>query len=261
MIKSILIKPLKKQQLQILFLLYKFRYITVKQLLKYFHHKDPHRIREWLKDLKERKCIFAIEDISDPTKSFVYCLDTKARYTLKENKDYDKNFLYRLYKEKKYKEKFRNHCLFLVDIYLYFLSQQSEGSTLHFLTQQDLIGYDFFPEKLPDAYIAVETKGTTDKYLLELFDDYKNKQSPGSIRFHTRKYVKYSENGDWQANTNNNPFPTLLFILPNEIRRQFLHHYGHAKLVKTFEDISLFSTTQDAIRFSKAKVNIWEKID
>lgn len=44
---------LKKQQKQILFLLYKFRFLTINQLQKYFNHKDPHRVKEWLKDLRE----------------------------------------------------------------------------------------------------------------------------------------------------------------------------------------------------------------
>ncbi len=259
MIKPIL-KPINKQQNQILTLLYKFRYLTVNQLLKYFNHKDPHRIRVWLNDLKKRKCIAVIKDDTDPTISHIYCLDTKARYVLEKNKDYDKDFLSRLYKEKKYKENFRNHNSFLFDTYLFFLSQGEKNSTLHFLTQQELTGYDFFPDKLPDAYIAVETKNGTDKYFLELFDDYQNKQSPGSIRFHTRKYLKFSENGDWQANTNNSPFPTVLFVFPNERRRQFAHHYGSAKISKTLQDISFFSTTQDMVRFSKNGQNIWEQI-
>lgn len=261
MIKSILIKPLKIQQNQILTLLYKFRYITVNQLLKYFHHKDPHRIRVWLNDLKKRKCIAVIKDDTDPTKPHVYCLDTKAKYELLKNEDCDKKFLNRLYKEKGCKEKFRNHLLFLVVIYLFFLSQLKKGSTLHFLTQQDLTGYDFFPEKILDVYIAVETKEGTDKYFLELFDDYRNKQSPGSIRFATRKYIEYCANGKWEANTNNSPFPTILYVFPNERRRYFAHHYCHAKLNKTFEDISLFSTTQDMIRFSKSGQNIWKQIE
>ncbi|OGZ39314.1 MAG: hypothetical protein A3E90_01315 [Candidatus Portnoybacteria bacterium RIFCSPHIGHO2_12_FULL_40_11] len=252
---------INNQQTQILFLLYKFRFLTINQLLKYFNHKYPSRIRTWLTELVELKYISAIMDDANPTKFFIYCLSTKAKYILQKNEDCNKDFLERLYKEKKLKDKFINHCLFILDIYFYFLSQLEVGATLHFLTQQDLIGYDFFPEELPDAYIAVETKDGTDKYFLELFDDYQNKQSPGSIRFSTRKYINYSGDGSWEANTNNSPFPAILFVLPNERRRQFANHYGHAKLVKTWEDISLFLTTQDMIRFSKSGQNIWQKVE
>ena len=44
---------LNKQQKQLLFLLYKFRFLTINQLLKYFNHKYPSRIRTWLKELVE----------------------------------------------------------------------------------------------------------------------------------------------------------------------------------------------------------------
>ncbi len=251
-------KTLNKQQKQLLSLLYKFRYLTVNQLLKYFKHKDPHRIRVWLNDLMIRKYIAVIKDKHDPTKPFVYCLDTQAKYTLLENPDYDKDFLGRLYKEKKLKEKFRNHNLFLFDIYLYFLLRQEKDTTLHFLTQQDLKGYDFFPKELPDVYIATETSEGTDKYFLDLFDEYR--KPAGLSRFAVRNYITYCEEGSWQANTNNSPFPSILFVQPDERRMSHIRYYAKAKLEKSFEDINIFQTTQDTIRFSKSNKNIWKQI-
>lgn len=251
--------PINDHQKQILFLLYKFRFLTINQLLKYFNHKYPSRIREWLTDLKEKKYISIIMDKTDPTKLHVFCLTTIAKYILQQNEEFDKNFLNRLYKEKGLKENFRNHCLFIVDTYLYFLSQQEKDTALHFLTQQDLKGYDFFPEELPDVYIAVEAKNGTEKYFLDLFDEYR--KPAGVARFALRNYITYCENGNWQANTENSPFPTLLFVVQDERRRKHITMYGKAKLAKTFDDISLFLTTQDAIRFSKGKINIWKIVD
>lgn len=250
--------PVTDKQKQIISFLFKFRFLTVNQLLKYFHHKDPHRIKEWLTDLKEKKYISVIEDKTDPTKPHIFCLSTKAKYIM-ESEDYDGKFLDRLYKEKDLSENFINHCLFIFDIYLYFLSQKEKNSTLYFLTQQDLTGYDFFPEELPDAYIAVESKEGTDKYFLDLFDDYR--KPAGVTRFTLRKYITYCEDGSWQANTENGPFPSLLFVLPDQRRKKHIYMYGRAKLEKTFEDISLFVTTQDVIKLSKDKTNIWQAVE
>lgn len=258
MFKPILL-PITKTQKIILFLLYKFRFITVLQLQKYFHHKDTHRIREWMTDLKDKGYSSVIVDESDPTVSHIFCLATNARYILEEDENCDKNFLKRLHKEKDIKINSRNHFLFLFDIYLYFLSRKTKGSKLTFLTQQDLMGYDFFPKELPDAYIAIEKKGQTDKYFLDLFDE--SRKHLGVIRFTTRKYIKFAEDGDWQANTKNSPFPTLLYVVQNDRRKKYLMKYGKYKLSKTFEDISLYVTTQDAIRFSNDKVNIWQKVE
>lgn len=148
-------------------------------------------------------------------------------------------------------------CLFLVDLYLFFLSQQEKDTKLHFLTPQDLQGYDFLPQDL-DAYIAVEDKDGTTRYFLELFDDYR--KPAGVARYSVRKYLTYCEDGSWQANTNNSALPTILFILPDERRKKHIYHYGKAKLSKTLEEISLFLTTQDAIKFNKGKTNIWQAV-
>lgn len=258
MIKPTL-RPINKTQNHLIHLLYKFRFFTVYQLQKYFNHKDPHRIRVWLKDLKDKGYINVIMDETDPTKPHVFCLATKAKYILEKNEDCDKNFLERLYKEKKLKEVFRNHILFIFDIYLFFLSQKEEDSELHFLTQQDLIGYDFFPKELPDVYIAVENKDGTDKYFLDLFDEYR--KPAGVARFTLRQYISYCEEGSWQANTQNNPFPTILFVQPDERRKKHIHMYSKAKLEKTFEDITVFQTTQDAIKYTKSNINIWKQIE
>lgn len=252
------LKPITKTQKQIISFLLKFRFLTVNQLQKYFNHKDPHRVKEWLKDLKEKKYISAVVDSKDITKPFIYCLSSGARQILKENKKCDESILNRLYKEKKLTEIFRNHCLNILDIYLFFLSQKEKDTKLHFLTPQDLTDYDYLPEDL-DAYIAVEKKNGTTRYFLEVFDDYK--KSAGQGRFAVRKYIKFCEDGAWQANTEDSPFPSILFVQLDERRKKHIFHYGKAKLEKTFEDISIFQTTQDSIKFSKDKINIWHKVE
>lgn len=252
------LQPITKTQKQIIIFFLKFRFLTVNQLQKYLNHKDPHRIKAWLKDLKDKKYIAAVVDSKDITKPYVYCLSSGARPILKENEKCDETFLNRLYKEKNLTQSFKNHCLNILDIYLFFLSQKEKDTKLHFLTLQDLAGYDYLPEDL-DAYIAVESKDSTKRYFLEVFDDYK--KSAGQGRFAVRKYIKFCEDGAWQANTEDSPFPMILFVQPDERRKKHIFHYGKAKLEKTFEDISLFQTTQDSIKYSKGKTNIWQNVE
>lgn len=251
-------KPLTNKQKHILSLLLEYRFITVTHLLKYFNHKDPKRIKEWLKDLKLRKLIDRTK-YKDVTKPIIYCLAQGARSFFKDNKDIDITFLDRLYKEEKLSEEFKQHCLFLFDVHLYFLKNKTKDSKLAFCTKQDLTGFDYLPEDI-DAYMAVENKKGTKRYFIEFFGDYQNKQSPGKTRFALRKYLKFCEEGTWQANTKNSPFPTLLFVLKDDRRKAHIFHYGKAKLAKSFEDISLFLTTQDAIKFSKGNTNIWQEV-
>ena len=250
--------PITKSQKQIILFLLKFRFTTTSQLQKYFKHKNHHRINEWLNDLKDKKYISAVVDSKNITKPYIYCLASGSRDILKENKDISKDFLNRIYKEKSLSKTFREHRLFLVDIYLFFLSQKDNNSKMAFCTQQDLESFDYLPKDL-DAYIAVETNGVTRRYFLELFDEYRDKT--GVIRYSVRKYLTYFQDGSWQANTDNSPLPAIFFVMANERRKAFVSHYGKAKLAKTFDEISLFLTTQDTIRFNKSAQNIWQKVE
>lgn len=245
------------KQKKLLFLLYSFRYLTIIQFQKILNHKDPHRIKEWLKDLKNKKCVAVIQDKSDPTKPFIYCLDTKARYILNEDENCDETILGRLYKEKNNKGKFVNKNLFIVDIYLFFLSQQEKNSELNFFTQNDLEGYSYFPEELPSAYIAVEENKETTRYLLEYFDEY---TPPFVLRNKVKAYIKYAEDGTWEANTENSPFPTILFVCPTENLKKHILMYAKAKLEKSFTDIDLFVTTKSVLSSAKPNQHVWKEV-
>lgn len=251
------LQPITTKQKLILLFLYKFRFLTVLQLQKYFNHKDPHRIKEWLKDLKDKKYISAIVDSKDITKPYIYCLATNSRQIFKEE-NYNQDFLNRIYKEKSLSRDFKNHCLFILDIYLFFRSQQDKNSTLNFCTKQDLTGFDYLPEEL-DAFIEVGDKDGVNRYFLELFDEYR--KSTGEARYAVRKHITYCQEGSWRANTNNSQFPSILFVFSEERRKKHIQHYGKAKLGKTFEDISLFLTTKENIKFSKTGKGIWQKVE
>lgn len=248
------------KQKQIIFLFYKFRFLTINQLLKILNHKDPHRIKEWLTDLVDKKFIILANIVNkkDITKPYIYCMDTKAKHVLKENENCDEIFLGRLYKEKSLTEIFINHCLFIVEIYLYFLSRKEQNSKLHFFTQHELKEYNSFPENLPDAYIAIETEDGTDRYFLDLYDKYRE---PAFLpRKRIKEYINYFEDGTWKENTEGSPNPSILFVLPHDKRKKHIFYYGQALLEKTFEDIDLQLGTIDAIKLSSKDVNIWQKL-
>lgn len=156
------------KQLTILQQLYKFRYLDTNQLQTLFNHKDAHRIREWLNDLKAKRCI---QEITWPENEFitnarpkVYALDINGRYLLKKDKEYSLRELDRVYKESDKSVAFIKHHQFIADIYIFLLKQQEEKETLHFFTKADLRGYTYFPGKMPDAYIAIVGEQSTRRY-------------------------------------------------------------------------------------------------
>lgn len=251
--------PLTKSQKQIIFHLYKFRYLRIDQLQTLFNHKDPHRVKEWIKDLENKKYISIIKDPKDQTKPYIMCLSQQARHILKEDTDVDKNFLKWLYKEKSKSEEFINRNLFIVNSYLYFEKNKKKNSEINFFTKQDLKGYDYFPDPMPDAYIDIEEGNKNNRYFLDFFDDG---IPDGNLRYRVRYYFKYWESGSWQKNTDNAPFPTILFIFENDRKKKHIYYYARPILENSFnEDIEIFLTTKDNLILNKGNTNIWQRVD
>jgi hypothetical protein len=130
------------KQKEILLYLYKFRFLTTNQIQKLLKHKEPQRTQSWLKDLTDKKYVnrhYDRKSFEDNTKPAIYYLDSKTRYILKAEKDLDFEKLEYIYSEKRRKEKFVNHCLFLVEVYLYLLSQKEGAEELKFFTKAELL--------------------------------------------------------------------------------------------------------------------------
>jgi len=257
--KPVTVSKITPKQKEILLLLYKFRFLTTNQILQLLHHKDPHRIKEWLKDLKEKKCVnrhYERKSFGENTKPAIYFLAPKARLVLKKDMDLDFSELEYIYKESSRTKKFIDHNLFLVDIYLFFLSHKENDEKIKFFTKVDLRRYEYFPDPMPDAFISVVGK-TTRHYFLDMFDDF---VPPFVLRKRVRTYLNYAEKPGWDENTNFTPFPKNLFICPSESMKTHIKKYAKALLEKTYDDkINLFLTTKTRVEVGEVE-NVWEKV-
>lgn len=248
-----------KKQKEIIDYLFKFRFLNTHHFQKLFNHKDPHRIKEWLSDLLEKNYIkrnYDRKSFGENTKPAIYYLGPKARLILKDEKNLDLEQLEYIYSEHRRQQKFIEHCLFIADVYLYLLSQKDESEDLKFFTRGELLGYDYFPQPLPDAFIAVKGTDATRRYFLDLFDEY----TPAfALRQRVRKYLEYAEGSEWDENTDFALLPSILFICPNDSINKHINLYTKALLAKTFEDkISMFLTTKSKIKSSGN--NLWQKV-
>jgi hypothetical protein len=251
--------PYTKSQKKIIYHLYKFRYLSIRQLQSFFNHKDPKRIKAWASDLKDKKYIDVIKDEHDRTKPYIFCLSQKARHILEREEDIDKNFLERLYKEKTYSEEFVQRHLFIADTYKYFLKTKEKESELSFFTKQDLKGYDYFPDEIPDAYIDLQENNNNSRYFLDYFD---NKAKAGNIRFRIKSYFEYYDEGSWQDNTDHAPFPGILLIIQDKYLKKHAYYYAQALLKKSMtNDIEIFVALQDSIKFPQDDIRVWDNVE
>lgn len=247
------------KQLQILLLLYRFRFLDRIQIQQFLNHKNHRRIIAWLNDLTDKNIIGKQYSRKfKENKPATYHLATKSRKILLEQPNTSEKLLKRVYRDKTRSKRLINHCLLVANIYFYLEKQiQTNKNTLHFFTKTDLSNHYYLPYNRPDAYIAIKSENQTKRYFLEIIDE-------GTPRFMLRskiaQYVEYLDEGTWQDKTGH-PDPALLLVCPNETIKSFLYKHIAQVLEEEVEDeINFYLTTKETIEDSQLKSNIWEKV-
>jgi hypothetical protein len=256
-----ILPKISKQQIRILYFLYKFRYLHTYHFQKLLLHKDPQRTQEWLKNMRELGFIRLYKEpksFKDHATPYVYQLGLKARHILKNDPECNMNVLHNVYRKEDYSEAFIDRCLTIADLYLFLQSQTEKNEELNFFTESELVNYPYFPktDHGAGAYITLTKDTIIRNYLLEYFG---RDITPGELRYRFKKYLKYVDSGVWKANTNGEAFPTLLFVFALPRRKNYIRIYARSVLDKKIdENIELFVTTKDNIRNNKK--NVWERV-
>lgn len=246
---------IKNKQLDILLYLYKFYFVNTNQLQKLFNHKEPQTVQEWLKDIRLKGYVqyynFDRNKFISNTKPAVYYLTKLARKKLKSNPRCEISVLNRVY-QRRPSETFVNKHIFLTDIYLNLLSQMEKDEKLHFSTQADLRGFDYFPSPMPDAFIAIKSTKKTKRYFLFCFDE----RIPWfRLEKRIKKYLEYVDDNSWNSYTKD-PLPSFLFICPKEYVKKKIYKLISEEITKG----KFFVATKEEIQQSGFQ-GVWEKVE
>ena len=247
------------KQLDILLLIYRFRFLDRKHIQQFLNHKDPRRIKSWLKDLMDKKILGRkySRKLGENIKPAVYFLSTKSKRILEGREKTEEKLLNRVYRERTRSRKFIDHHLFLANVYFYLTTlTQQNNSKLYFYTKTDLVSHKYLPLPLPDAYIAIKEGKSTKRYFLDVIDE-------GTPRFVLRnrisQYLEFYKTDLWQERTNH-PFPSILLICPDQSIKEFLNRFIPKFLEEEAEDNIHFNlTTIGIVKSSKMNVNIWQE--
>lgn len=243
--------PITPKQLQILLLLYRYRFLNRIQIQQCLHHKNDTRITAWLRDLNQKEYIGRIYSykIGENIKPAIYYLATKSRSVLKEQEGSTQIGLDHIYRDSARSLTFQSHCLFIGDLYFYFEDMTNMLKLeLHFSVKTDLTVYEYFLKPLPDVYIALTApRKKTKRYFLDVFDEGIPRFA---LRARIKQYIEYAESGDWEENTNHS-FPHILLICPDELTKKFL--LRHIPKALEEEDMELVFSVSTRAQISEHK--------
>lgn len=251
------VEPITNKQFEILLLLYRFRFLSRTHIQKFLNHKSHTLITTWLKDLTDRTITNRIHSrtIGDINKPAIYFLGLKSKPILMEKANLEAATLQRVYREKNSSFVFRNHSLFLADLYFLFrdIAQQSQAE-LEFFTATDLLKYAYVPLPRPDAYIVFREKDKTKRYFLEVVDD----GTPFfAVKTKIKKYINYYKEEYWQKNYQY-PFPKILFIYSSEKIKKWLKRSIPELLHEEDPDIPFYFGSRESIQQVGITPETWE---
>lgn len=238
------IKITKRQQ-EILYLLYRFRYLDRRQIQALLNQKDHRRVIPWLNEITELKLTTRYFEKTAAANPAVYSLDSEGRKYLKKTNDkINIQSLARLWRDKKYSAQFRNHCLFAVDIYLSLAAFCDKyKSVMNYRTKTELYQMEHMISPEPDSYFSIkDLSGNVVRYFLEIFEDI----APLAMRNRIKQYLHYFDSDEWQDSTGTS-FPKIILVCPTTKLKNHLFYYIQNKIDEDSK-ISFYLTTWETAK-------------
>ncbi|HSW96252.1 MAG TPA: replication-relaxation family protein [Candidatus Saccharimonadales bacterium] len=213
--------PITPSQQQILFLMYRFRFLSRLHIQTILSHKSPSPTKALLSDLTTKQYLTRIYIPTFPqnTQPARYFIGKHAIPYLKTMANVSQTQLRKLYHEKNRSESFQIHCLSVADMYCNLLSHaRKQKKELIFFSKADLHQETVTDDMLflrtlnPDGYYRYKGTGIAKQACIEIVDA----TIPAFVlRRKLRKYARNYQQRTWEI-LHTKRFPSLLWIVPTE---------------------------------------------
>jgi len=244
-------KKLNTEQIEVLGLLYKFRFGSNDLIARHFGKKDRSFVFKRLKILQEQGLIGKRFDSSYRIqgKPVAYYLLPAGARALQEHRTDTVVNIKAIYKDKTVSEEFIEYCLSIFGIYTQLKTRY--GDSLCFFTKNQLTKYDYFSDFTPSVYIRLNTNGPEKDYFLEYLQS--SKPFLTSMR-RIKQYIDYSDGGEWEAGTNSE-FPEVLLVCDKLALQNRLLKKSATVRAGADDDLKIYVTVKDdkAIWFDLAE--------
>jgi hypothetical protein len=237
-------KKLNAEQLEVLELLYKFRFGSNDLIAQYFGKKDRSFVFKRLTILLDQGLIGKRFDSSYRIKgkpAAYYLLPAGARVLQESRPDRPIN-VKAIYKDKTISEDFIGYCLNVFDLYCQLKARY--GDSLKFLTKGQLAKYDYFEDFVPGVYVRLDTNGVEKDFFLEYLQDSK---PFFAIERRIKQYIEYADSGEWEAGTSSD-FPKVLLICDKPSLQKRLLKNSARIFAEADDELVAFVITQDELK-------------
>ena len=254
-------RPLNKQQVQALFILYWYRFCTSKQIAVSLKRSDPKGIQNKLKVLEDQELISKRYDKSYKLagRPAEYYLTPKGARALEAAQPDTTNpwATKSLYKNKTVSNEFLKHTITVVDVAQRLRALYGDKPWI--LPKSYMAKYSTYPTWTPDLHVKIPKRGETPAkhYFLDIWDN--TKPFFVSVR-KTRNYVNFKESSDRQ---NDEPYPAILAICEDTHTQKKLNRQMRHILYNAWDNDLVFATTtrKQLDEATKPTDKIWSKID
>lgn len=247
---------LNSKQIQLLKLLYKFRYLN-SPLLAQYKNINQSSARRSLKVLYDQKYINRrySKEYKLIGKAPSYFLAPKAITLLKSNYQMNPVVLQNMYKSKSLTDSFIDHNLDILNAYIGI--RDSYLDTFNIFTKNELTDYDYFPSDKSDLYLhRIKVSATKpNDYLLCIYTD----TAVYFIKKKVSSYIDHFDSNIWQDKTGTN-YPTILIACPNSVSENNLR----VNLIKILDNmgidnLNIYTTTKTLLDHDILK-EVWSGI-
>lgn len=256
-------RPLNKQQVRTLHLLYWHRFCTSRQLARSFDKASPKAIQNKLQILEAQGLIGKRYDKTYKLagRSAEYFITPKgARALEKANPNSTNSWATKsLYKNKTVSDEFLKHCIALTETAQRLRDIYGDSKKIHILPKSYMAQLSYYPSWTPDLHIEIPGKGETPTK--HCFVDIWDGTKPFFVSVRkTRNYVNFKDSSDWQEDE---PYPAILAICEDERSQKKLNRQMKRILDEAWDDELVFATTTGLKieKAARASEKIWYQVD
>lgn len=251
---------LNTKQLEILRLLYRFRFATSTHLATSLDI-NSNKVNQRLQILLDQTYIGRNYDgqYKIHGKPAEYYLLANGIVALKQQMG-DKcnpSVLHSIYKDKDATEQTITHYLTVFTVYCELLKRY--GAQLRFFTRSQIRQYDYFPKQRPDALVRLVTNERQKEFFLEVmhmskpFFPYVGK---------VKRYLEYADDGTWQEKAGTK-FPAILLVC-DSVGLQIRIQKQAGRLIRKHydEDLRAYATSIDEFSSLQAGLDrVWRDVE